>query len=126
MTGNINCNFRRAAPSSPPMNVVVVSKTSQTLTLSWLPPPSDKRNGRIHSYTITITEIETEKISNISTNTTVVTLSSLHPYYQYAARVKAKTVAFGPYSASITVQLDEDGTYDIMCAMCNFRVLLDE
>lgn len=98
-----------AAPTSPPQNVVVVSKTSQSFTLSWQSPPLEMRNGHIRFYTITITEMETDVISDVFANTTDLTISGLHPYYHYDAKVKGKTVAYGPYSASVTVQLDEDG-----------------
>ncbi len=36
-------------------------------------------------------------------------LSSLHPYYTYTLTVAAETVALGPSSAAVSVQLPEDG-----------------
>jgi hypothetical protein len=42
-----------SAPSLPPENVRCVSPTSQSLQVSWEPPPPEGRNGVIHGYKVT-------------------------------------------------------------------------
>ena len=43
-----------------------------------------------------------------STNTEI-TLQNLHPFYQYLCSVAAETVALGPSSPVLTIEMPEDG-----------------
>lgn len=89
----------------------MTSKTSNSLTLDWQPPPTSERNGIIQFYTIALYEIETDNSLEFISNSSNASLSSLHPYYHYECRVRAETILPGPYSISITIQLDEDGMH---------------
>ena len=40
------------------------------------------------------------------------TLTDLHPFYTYSCAVAAETVAVGPYTFPITVQLSEEGWWN--------------
>ena len=43
-----------------------------------------------------------------STNTEI-TLQNLHPFYQYSCSVAAETVALGPSTPVLTIEMPEDG-----------------
>lgn len=58
-------------------------------------------------------EIETGSLTQLMTEELTLTVSSLHPYYTYTCRVAAETVAVGPSSAPVTVELPEDGKHEI-------------
>lgn len=42
-----------SVPSSPPMDVRCTSPTSQSIQVSWQPPPNEDCNGNIHGYKLT-------------------------------------------------------------------------
>lgn len=86
-----------------------MNKTSTTLALSWAPPPPSDRNGFIQLYSLFLLEMDTNQTLGVSTNATNLTVSSLHPFYNYAVKVRAMTISHGPYSENIMVQLNEDG-----------------
>ena len=48
----------------------------------------------------------------LSTNTTSITIGSLHAYYTYNCTVVAVTIGPGPFSTVITVRTAEDGRFD--------------
>ena len=83
-------------------------KTSNSLILSWDPPLNESQNGIIRSYVIQILEDDTSTTTTHYSNNTLLTVNNLHPYYTYKCSVAAFTVGLGPYSAILTVQLDED------------------
>ena len=98
------CNI---APSGPPL-LVMSQKTSTKLILSWDPPSNESQNGIIRQYVIRIIEADTSTTTTYTSNTTQLTLNDLHPHYTYKCSVAAETVGVGPYTADLTVQLDED------------------
>lgn len=82
---------------------------STALQLTWLIPLTEDRNGVIRRYSVSLTEKERGiQLQQVTTATTLV-LTSLHPHYTYNLTVAAETVALGPYSEPVTVQLPEDG-----------------
>ena len=89
--------------------------SSTKIYLSWSPPLIHQQNGLIQSYTITIYEIDTnttiQQHQNFIYNT--VTLTNLHPNYQYVLSVAAYTVGLGP-SSSVTTQTLEDGVLNFV------------
>ena len=95
------------APSAPPL-ALTAEKTSDSLTLSWDPPANESQNGVIQRYVIRILEDDTSTSTDYYSSTTQITVSDLHPYYTYKCSVAAETVGVGPYTAILTVQLDED------------------
>ncbi len=79
----------------------------------WRPLSVEETNGVITQYTISVTESDTESVSIVSTNSPYpnATLQSLHPFYTYAFKVRAETVAGpGPYSTESLIQLEEAGS----------------
>ena len=66
-------------------------------------------NGLIRAYLLKVTEIDTGNTFMVKANTTHTTVNGLHPFYKYNCTVAAETIAPGPYSTEIVVQLDEEG-----------------
>ena len=100
------------APTAEPQSVTGSSVNSETVSLSWDPPPFDRQNGLIRQYLINITELDTGTNYLLTSPSTELTVYSLHPYYFYEFTVAAVTVGVGPASLPITVQTNEDGEYE--------------
>ena len=98
-----------AAPSSSPQNLTGTSISSDTITLSWSPPPTSDTNGVIREYRINITEVETGRVFLLTSTTTSITVQSLHPYYTYQCTVSTYTVGVGPYTTIFRIRTPEDG-----------------
>ena len=85
----------------------MAEKTSDSVSLTWDAPLYESQNGIISQYVIRILEINTSTTTLYYSNTTNKTVNGLHPYYIYKCSVAAETVDIGPYTAIITLQLDE-------------------
>ena len=102
--------FCPIVPTGPPQGVEVQSEDPTTLVLSWQPPSPENQNGIIVHYKVNITEMETGRLlSFTAVNTTTLSVNMLHPFYTYTCIVAAVTVSIGPYSATVEVELPEDG-----------------
>lgn len=97
------------APTAEPKNIIGNSLSSDSIHITWEPPPKDSQNGLIRSYSINVTEIETGLINVHSTASTEITLFSLHPFYNYEFSIAAVTIAPGPFSVPVIVQTDPNG-----------------
>ncbi len=97
------------APTAEPLGVSGSSLTSESISLSWDPPPFDEQNGRIRQYLINVTELETGASFLQTSSGTEFTVYSLHPNYVYEFTVAAVTVGAGPPSPPILIQTNEDG-----------------
>ena len=97
------------APTAEPLGISGSSLTSESISLSWDPPPFDQQNGRIRQYLINITELDTGSSFLQTSSGTEFTVYSLHPNYYYEFTVAAVTVGVGPPSPPIVVQTNEDG-----------------
>ena len=97
------------------MTVLPQLVTATSLTLTWQPPSFESSNGVIQRYIIQIDEVDTGRMLTATSNTTEVTIENLHPFYSYICRTAAETIAVGPYSTPITVQLNEDGKLKQSC-----------
>jgi len=75
----------------------------------WQPP--EDQNGKIREYRVNITEIRTGKITQLATDNTSVIVGPLHPYYIYNCTIVAVTIAVSPFSTTLTVRTEEDGTF---------------
>ena len=97
-----------AAPSAPPSNISVVVIDSKSIDISWLPPPFESQNGLIRKYEISIDSEDgiqyTDETQNIS-----ITITYLHPNYQYNITVSALTILKGVSSQIIYIVTLEDG-----------------
>ena len=98
--------------------------TAQSFSLVWQPPPFEATNGDIRQYTLAIVEVETELYFEVITNTTQLTVDSLHPYYKYQCKVQAATVDTGPFSETISVHLLEAGTrFYVFCSSVRDHII---
>ena len=97
-----------AAPTGSPQNLASDRVTSTTVELSWELPLPNTHNGVIDSYTVMVFEITTNLVLQTHQNvtSTSITLTGLHPAYDYTLSVAAFTVDLGPLS-SITVTTKE-------------------
>lgn len=101
--------FLTIAPSSAPTNLIASNITSKTVYLSWDTVPDENQNGIIRYYRVNATEAETStKLTYIAYSNELM-VHDLHPYYSYQVSVAAYTVDTGPYSTTISYQMNEDG-----------------
>ena len=105
-----NICFCSTAPDSHPSNTTGRALNSTHIYLMWEPP--EDPNGDIREYRVNVTEEETGRMFQLSTDTSSIIIGSLHPYYTYNCMVVAVTIAPGPFSTVITVRTDEDGRFD--------------
>ncbi|KAF6715157.1 Receptor-type tyrosine-protein phosphatase F [Oryzias melastigma] len=92
-------------PSSYPQNLSVVGLGSSSARLTWEPPPTADRNGRIVRYVIVYRDINSPNNSSNSTTETQMTLQGLQPETTYDIRVQAFTSkGGGPISPSIQIR----------------------
>ena len=97
------------APTGAPSNFVVDGTTSNSVSLSWNPPPIDQQNGLICYYIIHCTPAGSGPMINMTSNITEITIQSLLPYSQYSCTVAAFTIDIGPASIMLTFTLPEAG-----------------
>ena len=99
-----------AAPSRPPVNLTVEATTSDSITLNWIPPDIQSRNGIITGYLVNVTAVETGETFQASSTTTNLVVQSLEPFTTYNCTIAAETSAgIGPFSIPLTVQTNETG-----------------
>ena len=91
------------------MNITEEERGATSFRISWSPPPEEHHNGVIRHYTVNVTETETQRKLQFTTESTQITVTDLHPYYIYNCSVAAVTVAESPHSANIGVQTREAG-----------------
>ena len=102
-------------PTSPPVNLSLVTSTSTSVTLSWAPPLTQDQNGVITGYSLQIFIQQPSGTSllretNVSSNGS--TVDSLHPYTTYLFKVAAMTVVGrGPYSYSVSITTQSAGKF---------------
>lgn len=90
------------------MNISAVVDNSKTVTLNWLPPLFEHRNGIIRKYEISV--IGNDNIEYIETvQNTSITINYLHPNYMYKVTIRAITIAKGVKSQEISFITPEDG-----------------
>ena len=99
-----------SAPTAAPQSFVADWITSMEVQLSWEPPPLEHQNGLIQSYTITVFEVDSNSTKEVHQNfaSNTISLTGLHPYYNYIMSVAAYTVGLGPF-ATLTLQTEQDG-----------------
>ncbi|XP_020291121.1 Down syndrome cell adhesion molecule-like protein Dscam2 isoform X2 [Pseudomyrmex gracilis] len=102
-------------PSAPPDDVRCAALTSQSLQVSWQPPPNTHSNGIIQGYKLNyepiladawrgVDEMEVRKTSALTT-----VLTGLRRYTNYTIQVLAYTrIGDGVSSATIYCQTEED------------------
>lgn len=98
-------------PSIAPTNTFSQVIDSRTLLLSWEDLPLEHHNGVLQGYNVSIVEQETGRELYHSSASSMLTVTSLHPAYNYEWRVTAFTrIGEGPASFPPNrVQTSEDG-----------------
>ena len=99
-----------AAPSAP-LNLTFPagSVLNDSITLTWLPP--EDPNGVIDFYQLQQLSTSRSTLVNTTHNSTTIVLSDLVPGTQYNFSVRAFTVAFGPFSAQLSVHTADGEDY---------------
>ena len=116
------CPLSSLVPSAAPEDVEGTAIDSQTLRITWSPPPLEQQNGDILGYRLLYTPadsgygpnraVEIEKRADERS----ATLASLQKWTSYKVWVKAYTsIGDGPLSSVIVVQTDEDGMWNSRC-----------
>ena len=101
---------RYPAPSGFPQDVAVSVVTSQSVELSWGPPPPEERNGIITGYVTTLVRRDTGSQYQLTSPTTTITFTTLTPFTSYTVTVAASTaIGLGPQSTQLNFITDEDG-----------------
>ncbi|KAG7198654.1 hypothetical protein KM043_006011 [Ampulex compressa] len=97
MTPEVVATTLEDAPSSPPQDVRCTALTSQSLQVSWDPPPDSSLNGILKGYKVmwenmdTVTE--STKTEMKTTNALTLVIHDLQKYTNYSVQVLATTRA---------------------------------
>ena len=100
-----------AAPSAP-LNLTFPPEgiLNDSATLTWLAPQHP--NGVVQFYQLRLSSSNGDNFENTTDNTTKTVLSDLTPGTQYTFSVRAFTVAFGEFSAQLSVRTaDSENMY---------------
>ena len=91
-----------AAPSAP-LNLIFPpgGVLNDSVTLTWLQPQNP--NGVVRFYQLQLSSSDRDILVNATDTTTMAVLSDLTPGTQYNFSVSAFTVAFGPFSAQLSL-----------------------
>ena len=95
--------YNSIVPSSPPVNITVMSAHPESLELSWQPPPEIYRNGPIIGYEIQYTMVgSTVAMDEVIGSRNAYTIIELLPFVNYSIVIAAITVnGTGPFSAPV-------------------------
>lgn len=105
------------APSAPPQEVHLLSLSSTSLKVSWVPPPAASRHGAIVRYTVSYQALagedtERHEKQDIGADATSCVLEGLEKWTEYQVWVRAHTdVGPGPESAPVRMRTKEDGRW---------------
>ena len=97
------------APSASPQNLSLLFYNSDSIVVTWTPPPTQYRNGVIRRYDVRITHLNTSTIQTLALRGLYTVIPGLTPNSQYQIEVAAYTVSLGPFSSGVTVSTQEDG-----------------
>ena len=104
--------YNSTAPSSPPVNVMVMSYSPASLTVSWQPPPPIYHNGPITGYVIQYTRVGSSIVisENVNSDTaTLYTISELVALVNYSMTLAAVNInGTGPFSNPVIGRSRED------------------
>ena len=90
------------APSGPPLNIRITSRSASSLSFAWDPPDRTKQNGVIINYTACVSYFENDPcLQSFITSERRWLFVNLNPLTKYYVRVLASTkVGHGNYSES--------------------------
>ena len=96
--------------SEVPQDITVSALSSSSAIIQWKPPPAEHQNGIVVGYSVRVSSVDTtDEEIEFSVNNSSAIVSDLHPFYSYRFAVAAVTVAVGPFSNPITLQMPEAG-----------------
>lgn len=97
-----------SVPDAAPRNVTVINSGSQTIHLTWFPPPLDKLNGDITGYIVKIFGLREMDIGNVTSHS----IGGLNASSSYSFSVAAKTrVGPGPFSEPASIVTHHGGKF---------------
>lgn len=96
-------------PTGAPVNLMAPYATTNSLSLSWMPPRFDLQNGIIRHYTVFIEDLTNNTSWQLRANTTRILVETLQPFFVYNCSVAAFTIGMGPVSSVLTIQLPQAG-----------------
>lgn len=82
--------------------------------MEWLPPATDYHNGIIREYRVNVLAVDTGATTVLIFSSENATIGSLAPSFTYNFTVTAYTVAAGPYSAIVSIEMPEDGKINVV------------
>lgn len=115
-----------------PEDVRCVALTSQSLQVSWQPPPSHHTNGLLQGYKLNFEQVmdnlglTNDDMDTRKTTALTIVLSNLRKFTNYSMQVLAFTrMGDGQLSASTFCQTEEDGKNTILKYNISFYQLID-
>ena len=110
------------APTAPPLNPFSDTVTSQSVNMTWFPPPLEHQNGIIQYYLVNVTELATGIVTSYNTTSAWLFLTGLHPFYDYRFVFAAATIGVGPTGSTTTITTLEAGmSFACLCFSRNFH-----
>ncbi|XP_035268880.1 protein tyrosine phosphatase receptor type Fa isoform X7 [Anguilla anguilla] len=113
-TQPIEARTAQSTPSAPPQEVRLVSLSSTSVKVSWVPPPAASRHGAIVRYTVAYQAVggedaERREVTGVGPDATSHVLEGLEKWTEYRVWVRAHTdVGPGPESPVALVRTSED------------------
>ena len=95
------------APSNAPRNYTIIITSPSSISLTWNAPDYGDQNGIIRYYNVQLSS-QNGSTSFYNVAGTNLTLTDLHPYYNYSCTLLAVTVDNGP-AITLNFQMPEDG-----------------
>ncbi|CAD7000574.1 unnamed protein product [Ceratitis capitata] len=124
-TPPIPVRTKQYVPGAPPRNITAMATSPTTISVSWLPPPVERANGRIIYYKVFFVEVgRADSEATIMTlNKTHIVLDELKRWTEYKIWTLAGTsVGDGPRSHPIIVRTHEDAKKN---TLTNFSLQLN-
>lgn len=108
--------FRDLVPSVAPEHIRCAPLTSQSLQISWQPPPQQHTNGLLQGYKVNFEYVsdsmgtENDEMDTRKTTESTIVLTGLRKFTNYSVQVLAYTrIGDGVFSAPIHCKTEEDG-----------------
>lgn len=107
----VKCNLidiNSTDPTAAPDGLIIVSIGSNYAEMRWNAPDPTDHNGIIRFYRVFITEEVTGRNFTLTSTTTQIVATDLHPFYTYTISVAAVTISPGPYSEQLSFRTLQD------------------
>lgn len=117
-------------PSMAPEDVRCVALTSQSLQVSWQPPPPHHTNGLLQGYKLNFEQVmdnlglTNDDIDTRKTTALTIVLSNLRKFTNYSMQVLSYTrMGDGVLSSPSFCQTEEDGKLETFLTNINLQLL---